>query len=146
MVLSERLSAELKPTIRGYWNAPPSQSLRYGHLNYPGIYVLNASLSFMGSLGWDDVHARVMRLAAHTLSALKQRGFDVVTPDNAHAGIVSIRHASTSELVESLAASGVQVEDGAPYLRVSPHFYNNEEDIDRFLNALVQLNERRRYG
>jgi selenocysteine lyase/cysteine desulfurase len=137
IVLGEDFAGTLTPAVRGYSNTPPSRGLRYGHLNYPGIYALHATLKFLDSLGWKTVHERVAHLVVRSMRALRAAGFDVVTPESSHAGIVSIRHPRSGALVDSLARSSILVEDGSPYVRVSPHFYNTDEDIDRFLSALV---------
>lgn len=138
LTLSDRLAGELLPALQGYANEPPSQSVRYGHINYPGIYALHATLGYMKSVGWTDIHARVAMLAQRTIGALKSQGFEVLTPAWAHAGIVAIRHPAASALVRSLAAQSIVVEDWNPIVRVSPHFYNSEQDIDRFVEALAR--------
>jgi selenocysteine lyase/cysteine desulfurase len=138
LVLSDRLANELTPVARGYFNPPPSRALRYGHLNYPGIYALQGTLGYLDSVGWGPIHQQVDRLAKHAIASLRKVGFDVVTPEDSHAGIVSFRHPATSELAEALASQSIFVEDGAPFLRVSPHFYNTEEDVDRLMTALVR--------
>jgi selenocysteine lyase/cysteine desulfurase len=40
-------------------------------------------------------------------------------------------------LVEGLASEGVYVASRLGRLRVSPHVYNDEEDVDRFVAALA---------
>jgi selenocysteine lyase/cysteine desulfurase len=137
IVLSERMSSQLTPVVRGYANPSPSRALRYGHINYPGIYALHATLQYFESVGWQNIFDHVSRLASRTLHALVERGFDVVTPVDSHAGIVSIRHPNAAALVDSLAQSSILVEDGSPYVRVSPHFYNTDGDLERFLDALA---------
>jgi selenocysteine lyase/cysteine desulfurase len=138
LILGERISGELTPAVRGYSNLPPSRSLRYGHLNYPGIYALHGALEYLDSIGWTNIYEQVDRLAKFAISSLRGAGFDVVTPDESHAGIVSIRDPAASERVEWLAAQSIYVEDGTPFLRVSPHFYNTDDDVDRFTSALVR--------
>jgi cysteine desulfurase/selenocysteine lyase len=138
VIISERLADELHPVLRGYNNEPPSRSVRYGHINYPGIYALQASLEFMRTLGWNDIHAQVEHLALRSIASLRSRGFEVITPDRAHAGIVSIRHPCASSLVQALAEQSIFVEDRGPVVRASPHFYNTEEDVDRFVKALAR--------
>jgi cysteine desulfurase/selenocysteine lyase len=137
VALSGRLAAELTPAVRGYSNEPPSRSLRYGHLNYPGIFALRATLGYLNSVGWPRIHQRVATLAQRAMSALRGEGFEVLTPDTAHGGIVSFRHPRATVLVRSLADHAILVEDAAPIVRASAHFYNTEEDIDRFITALV---------
>lgn len=137
VALSERLAGELRPVVRGYSNEPPSRSLRYGHLNYPGIFALHSTLSFLKSVGWQRIHERVDALAAHAISSLRERGFEVLTPESAHGGIVSIRHPQATHLVHSLARQAILVEDASPIIRASAHFYNTEEDIERLISALM---------
>jgi cysteine desulfurase/selenocysteine lyase len=117
VTVSERMAAELEPILRGYNNEPPSRSLRYSHINYPGVYALLASLQY---------------------TTLRSRGFEVITPENARGGIVSIQHPAASSLVRTLAEQSVFVEDRGSVVRVSPHFYNTANEIDRFVNALAR--------
>jgi len=137
VIVNDRLAGELQPILRGYNNEPPSRSIGYSHINYPGVYALLASLQYLRSLSWDAIHAQVDNLALRAIASLRSRGFEVITPVRAHGGIVSIRHPSASSLVSALAAQSIFVEDRGPIVRASPHFYNTEEDIDRFVSALA---------
>jgi cysteine desulfurase / selenocysteine lyase len=137
VAVSERLAGELQPVVRGYNNEPPSRAVRYGHMNHPGIYALLASLEYLRSIGWDRIFSRVEELALRASASLRSRGFNVITPIAAHGGIVSIQHPAASNLVRALAAQSIFVEDRGGVLRASPHFYNTEEDVDRFVDALV---------
>jgi cysteine desulfurase / selenocysteine lyase len=139
LVVGEQLAAELVPAVRGYRNEPPERSVSYGQVNYPGIYALQASLEYLRSVGWDNVHAQVNGLARRAMAGLHAQGFEVVTPDNGHAGIVSIRHPEASRLVSELARERIFVEDRDSIIRASPHFYNTDEEIDRFISALARL-------
>lgn len=138
VTLSDRLAQELTPVLRGYANEPPGRGISYGHVNYPGIYALRKTLDYLQSVGWDNIHSRVAGLAKYSISTLRDRGFDVLTPPDAHAGIVSIRHPTTGRLARSLADQAIYVEDGNPILRISPHFYNMEAEIDRCVEALTR--------
>jgi selenocysteine lyase/cysteine desulfurase len=134
--LSERLAGELSPVVRGYSNEFPSRALRYGHLNYPGIFALNATLAYLKSVGWQRIHERVDLLASRAIMGLRNHGFEVLTPESAHGGIVSVRHAQAGAVVRALAGQAILVEDADPIVRASAHFYNTEDDIDRFVSAL----------
>jgi cysteine desulfurase/selenocysteine lyase len=137
--LSERLAAELAPAVRGYGNEPPSRSLGYGHINYPGIYGLQATLRFLTKIGWEYIHARVQSLASELAQALGRAGFEVLTPEGARAGIVSFRHPQSQALVHRLAEQAIHVENGGAVVRVSPHFYNTEAELTRFMAAVKRL-------
>ena len=137
VALSERLAGELNPVVRGYANGLPSRALRYAHLNYPGIFALHATLGYLKSVGWQGIHQRVDALAARAISSLRNQGFEVLTPETAHGGIVSIRHPQAATAARLLAAKAIHVEDADPIVRASTHFYNTGDDIDRFLEGLM---------
>jgi selenocysteine lyase/cysteine desulfurase len=139
LTLSDSLASELTPAMRGYSNEPPSRSLTYSHVNYPGLYALHATLLHLRSVGWENIHARVAQLSVHAALALRRSGLDVLTPERAHAGIISFRHPQGPALVQALASQSIFVEDGGAVVRVSPHFYNTEEEVDRFVSALERL-------
>jgi cysteine desulfurase/selenocysteine lyase len=137
-ITSPRLREALTPVFRGYANQPPSHDLRYSHANYPGLVTLEASLDYMERLSWHAIYLRNERLRRHLAARLTDLGADVVTPENA-AAIVSIRLSEPQVMMERLAAEGVSVEARGRCLRISPHFYNNEADVDRFAEILAQL-------
>jgi selenocysteine lyase/cysteine desulfurase len=138
MTLSERLAREWTPPLRGYANEWPSRDPQYGHLDYPGIYALGASLEFLGSLGWEAIFHRVAELSGRLAERLLEHGFELLTPRTATAGIVSIRRENASELVECLAQESIFVEDRDYIVRASPHFYNTEAEIERYVLALAK--------
>ncbi|MGH8320059.1 MAG: aminotransferase class V-fold PLP-dependent enzyme [Steroidobacteraceae bacterium] len=138
MTFSERLAQQWTPPFRGYANEWPSRDPQYGHLDYPGIYALGASLAFLGSLGWEAIFRQVAQLSARLSDQLLEHGFEVLTPRAASAGIVSISRDDAGEVVERLAQESIFVEDRDSIVRASPHFYNTEAEVDRFVAALTK--------
>jgi selenocysteine lyase/cysteine desulfurase len=138
MTLSDQLASHWTPPFRGYGNEWPSRDPQYGHVNHPGISALNTSLGFLSALGWEDIYRRVGDLSKRLATTLREQGFEVVTPLDARAGIVSVRRSDAAELVRSLAEESIFVEDRDGLIRASPHFYNTDEDVDRFTAALVR--------
>ena len=138
MTLSERLARDWTPPFRGYANEWPSRDPQYGHLDYPGLYALGASLDFLGSIGWGAIFRRVAELSSLLSQRLLEHGFELLTPSAAAAGIISIRREDAAELVERLAQESIFVEDRDSIVRASPHFYNTEAEIERFVAALAR--------
>jgi selenocysteine lyase/cysteine desulfurase len=60
----------------------------------------------------------------------------VVTPRDAHAGIVSIEDDHASESVARLLSQRIAVAERGG-VRVSPHFWNTKDDLDAFLDAYL---------
>ncbi len=152
-VFRERARSMLTPVFRSYGNPPPSTSAEYPAFqsygnpsptttfeyaapNYPGLFVLDATLAYLEELGWERIFDRVDALASYLLDALDKMQVDVTTPPDAHAGIVCIRGLDSPAVAEGMKQRGLDVSGGLGPLLVSPHFYNSHEDIDRFVDAL----------
>lgn len=133
------LRAQCEPAVRGYLNEPPSASLQAAHANHPGLWVLEATLALLEAYGWPRVHARVDALGASLHRALAARGERLLTPFAHRAGIVSVAVADPGAAMQALRARGVHVEARGAALRVSPHFYNDEDDIQRCVEAIAAL-------
>jgi selenocysteine lyase/cysteine desulfurase len=103
------------------------------------VYALLATLEFMNSFGWPEIYSKVDSLAERATTLLKDHGFQVITPDRARGGIISIRHPASAGIVRALATESIHVEDRDSVIRASPHFYNNGEDIERFVSALARV-------
>lgn len=111
-----------------------------GTLNAYGIHALGASLELLLEHGIEAVERRVLTLAARAARGLVERGFQPVAErrPGEESGIVAVTppRRSAGELAEQLLSRGVVVAERLGRLRVSPHCYNTEEEIDRLLAAL----------
>ncbi|MEB3859817.1 MAG: aminotransferase class V-fold PLP-dependent enzyme, partial [Desulfurococcales archaeon] len=67
---------------------------------------------------------------------LRSLGFDVVTPDERMAAIVSFRAKDSHRIAEELYRRGIVVSARPGLVRVSPHFYNIVEEVEKLLDAL----------
>ncbi len=111
-----------------------------GTLNGLGIHALWGSLEILLAAGPEAVESRVLALADQAARGLAELGFALVSSrrPGETSGIVTAVHPRlpTAALVERLAGRGVIVAARAGRLRVSPHAYNTEEEIDRLLAEL----------
>ena len=142
LIVRDSASQELEPRVRGYNNPSPSRELQYAHVNHPGIHALAASLEYLERLGWDRVYAQVDALWYEMHASLTALGISVVTPQTAHAGIISCSLPDAPAIKDALARDNVYVEERAGLLRVSPHFYNTTEDIAAFIERLGRMLQR----
>ena len=142
LIVREGDGRVLAPRVRGYNNPAPSRELQYAHVNHPGIHALDASLEYLERVGWERIFAQVERLWDEAHASLTALGVEVVTPETAHAGIVSCKLPDAAAIKNALARDNVYVEERAGLLRVSPHFYNTSDDIAAFIERLNRLLQR----
>lgn len=100
------------------------------------------SMSVFDELGVDAIHARNRALAATLRAALAEAGWmPAAVPERNHSTIVSVPMGDRdpATLLGALAEQGVVASARDGLLRLSIHFYNHEDDIDRLTAALAAL-------
>ncbi len=114
-----------------------------GMLSFALLYAMQASVELMLEIGPAAVEERVMQLAAGTRAVLRRAGGRLISDEKPHydSPIVTARFEGrdSSELAKELHAKRVLVAARCGNLRVSPHFYNDESDLESLAAALKQL-------
>ncbi len=130
--------------------APAEGALRFeaGTLNLLGVHGVGATLDLLEELaethGEGAVESRVLGLADRAARGLAGLGFELVEPRRAPgetSGIVAATHPErgAAALADALVERGIAAAERAGRLRVSPHAYTSDEEIDRLLAALGEL-------
>jgi len=107
------------------------------------IAALGAALDLLLEVGADVIEERVLDLSARLAGGLAARGYELVEPwprtRAESSGIVSFRKpgASHQEVLRDLTAARVIARTHRDFVRLSPHFYNTEDEIDRVLEVLA---------
>lgn len=111
-----------------------------GALNIPGITAMGASIELLLNAGIENVRLRVIELTDYLCEKAAARGWQVFSSrtEGEKSGIVSLIHSSLPalEVMKRAKAGGVVVNARADRVRVSPHAYNTEAEIDRFLSVV----------
>ncbi|HEX8524527.1 MAG TPA: aminotransferase class V-fold PLP-dependent enzyme [Tepidisphaeraceae bacterium] len=124
-----------------YTLKPDAGRFESGTYNVPGLLSLKASLELLSTIGIDRIAQRIQHLTQHLADRLPLRGYKVLSPrtNNDWSGILSFQSPTHdhSEIIRTLRKSHkteIALREGR--LRVSPHFYNTEEQLDRLLANL----------
>jgi selenocysteine lyase/cysteine desulfurase len=99
----------------------------------------NASLALLDSLGPLAVERRIASLASRIVRWADGRpGVRLVTPSDParRGGIVSVAPAHPAAAAARLTAANVQFSLREGAIRLSPHCYNTEAEVDRALESL----------
>lgn len=107
-----------------------------GMLAFGPIYAMAASVEMMLEIGPRAIEQRVMDLAAMARDALRRAGGSLPADRQPYydSPIVTARFEGRDarDLARKLEARKVLVAARHGNLRVSPHFYNDERDLERF--------------
>lgn len=146
------LAAELTPTETGWFAdenifemnhrryAPSRTARRFqsGTPPIPAIYAGIAGIELMLEIGIPETRAHVTALNERLIAGVDELGGTVVTPRDPErrGALVCIRATDAPALVGALAADRIVTSERDSNLRVSPHAYNTEADIDAVLAGL----------
>jgi cysteine desulfurase / selenocysteine lyase len=124
---------------------------RFEHSTPNGLPILglDAALGIFECIdgGMAAVEKRVLGLTRHAIAGLERLGYPLVSPqgDGERSGIVCFKlhperqDISPQQLVDELASRNIHVAARGDVVRISPHFYNTIEEINRLLNALGDI-------
>ncbi len=122
--------------------AVDAHRFEYGNPNFLGRWVQRRSAEFIRAIGLANIEARVRDLTTRLIDDAERRGLTIRTPRpwTKRASIVSFDVGSeVAQVVARLKEQGIIVSARDGLLRASVHFYNSEDDLDRFLDALQAL-------
>ncbi len=107
-----------------------------GSFNTLSIHAFGAALSLFHEVGMDAIAGRILHLGDKILEGLASRGIRVVSSQVREERSGSVVFSIAPERLDSFTAVMksnqvfLSVRDGN--VRLSPHFYNSEQEIDRF--------------
>jgi cysteine desulfurase / selenocysteine lyase len=153
LYLDPGLRQRLPPTVVGWrsdcdWRSVDSlnhgepvfaqSAERYegGMLPFPSLYGMGAVIDLMLELGPAAIEARVMELAANIRAMLRTLGAEV-NADESQIVTAILPGCVAGEWARLLKQRRILVSARHGRLRVSPHFYNNEADIEMLREALT---------
>ncbi len=163
---SDRLLERMQPSFLGWRAVKDKANLRsyaldledgaarfeLGNLNFSAVFGARAGLNLLAEIGSEAIERRVLGLAGYLIGKLAELDVRFLSPVNPGwqtgtgeapgqpvpegcSHLVSFDLEDLSGLGRRLTEAGVRVSlrEG---VRVSPHFYNDESDIDRLVRAV----------
>mgnify|MGYP001415335377 CR=1 FL=1 len=129
------------------WRASAAR-FEAGTLNTVGFRGLHAAVSLLAEVGGATIATRILGLTERLVQGLLEQGCTILGPrgtpasasptGDARSGIVSFRspRLAARSLHRWLQRAEIHCAERGGWLRVAPHFYNSEEEIDRLLDQL----------
>ncbi|MFH1763035.1 MAG: aminotransferase class V-fold PLP-dependent enzyme [Gemmatimonadota bacterium] len=149
---NQRAQEMIRPVLPGMYAAEhDTRELHYhtdarryetGTLAYSLFHAWTAGLEILREVGVARIHERVLELTDGIIAGLRAQNIEIVSPVEAvseRSAIISFTVGSeqaNKELHEKLLEKGIIVALRDGRIRVSPNFFNTEDDIDSFLSQL----------
>lgn len=123
-----------------YTLAPDARRFECGTLNTPGIYGLGAAIELLLEAGAAVIEARLRLLSDTLIHGLQRKGYRILSPrgEQEWSGIITFvsDHYPVADLHSTLRSRDIIGAKRFGGIRISPHFYNTEEEVLRVVEAL----------
>ena len=156
-----RLHAELEPAVTGWMAhehpfafegemtyAPSIARFLHGSPSIPALYAARAGYRVINEIGVEQIRAKSRRQTTRLIEIAEAAGFNVTSPrDVERRGgtvTVNVEHAAavTRELIRREII--VDFRPGAG-IRISPHFYTKDEELDIVIREMRRIIDTRAY-
>jgi len=129
------------------WNLKLSQTasrFEVGTPSYVSFRGAAEALKMILNFGIENIETRILKITDHLIESIKNLGLKLQTPEELQyrSGIVNFKIDKPNEVAQSLNRKGVIVSARSHGLRVSPHFYNTEEEIDKLTEEIRKESEK----
>lgn len=145
----------LEQTSSGRRNVNSENPIYFGDLGYVdnarrydmgerdyfiSLEMASIGMEMMAAWGAAAVSARLAMLTQRIADGVRELGFDMLDRRVRAPHILSLGVAGgvSKELIERLAAENIYVAPRLGRMRISPHVFNDEADVDRFVAVLAQ--------
>ncbi|STX51000.1 aminotransferase class V [Legionella busanensis] len=155
MYISNELFKKMKPALVGWRSIQQAMSFngqkqyyndaRVFELGWDNMTIfsgLKAALELLSEIGIENIAARVSSLSSYLINALEKQGIPVLTLNNKEhiSGNVLIGPLKNPNAVfEALQKKNIWVNARGNGIRVSLHFYNTFEDIEKLVRVMPEI-------
>ncbi len=131
--------------LEGFALRDDARRFEMGTPAVPTVHTALGGQELIDSVGIEAIEARNRSLSQRLVQELEGAGFSlrVASRPVERTAIVMVKHPRPASAVAALAGEGIIVDHRPGHVRVSPHFYNTEEDVDRFVEALARSTDPR---
>jgi selenocysteine lyase/cysteine desulfurase len=123
------------------WSLRLSETASRFEVGSPSFISLTGAaeaLKMLLNFGIENVQKRILKLTDHLIESVKSLGLKLQTPEEPQyrSGVVNFKIDNPKEVAQTLSQKGIIISARAHGLRVSPHFYNTEEEIDKLIEEI----------
>ena len=109
--------------------------------HFAGMFALGASVDLIATLGMKNIENRALQLNRLLTSRLIESGWKVLSPiadERVRSAETLVEVEDPAGVVTRLAEQKIIVTKKPQGIRVATHFFNNEADVERLIDALSQ--------
>ena len=123
-----------------YDPSPTARRFESGTPPVPNCYAAEAALALIAEASVSRIVERIGELTTAIKDNARSAGYKFGMPDDEtkHAAMITLKSTDEHALVAALEQDGIVTSCRGGNLRISPHFYNNLDDVDTLFAALAK--------
>lgn len=157
LYVRRELAEELEPAVTGWFGradpfafdpqrldwAPGARRFDGGTPPVLPAYVARAGMEGLLEVGLEAIGDWTRQLSGRLAEGGRARGLELLGPPDPElrAPTTAFRVARSHEVEEAMRARGVLASARGEAIRLAPHYYNTEADVDRALDSLAEIVE-----
>lgn len=120
--------------------SPTARKFEAGSPPVPNLYATLAGIKLVQSIGLARIQREIREITSAIKEGAMRRGWNLVSPvdPQKHGALITLRSHKVDLLVKWLAADGIIVSSRDHNLRISPHFYNTQADVNHLIDCLTK--------
>ena len=124
--------------------APNITRFLHGSPAIPALYAAQSGYKIINTIGVDKIREKSIRQTSYLIDLAEEAGFKVTSPRDPErrAGTVTVAHEHAAAIAKELIRREfiIDYRPGAG-VRISPHFYNTDEEIELVIAEMKKIAE-----
>jgi len=129
--------------------APNVTRFLHGSPAIPALYAAESGYRIINSIGVEAIREKSVRQTQHLIAIAEEAGFRVTSPKdpNQRGGTITVWDTNAAALTKELVRRDfiIDYRPGAG-VRISPHFYTKDEELELIVAEMKKIRDTRAYG
>jgi kynureninase len=129
--------------------APNITRFLHGSPAIPALYAAQSGYKIINEIGVEKIREKSVRQTTRLIELAEEAGFNVTSPKNFadRGGTITVGHEEAAALTKELLRREfiVDYRPGAG-VRISPHFYTKDEELELVINEMKRITDARAYS
>ncbi|MGB9741335.1 MAG: aminotransferase class V-fold PLP-dependent enzyme [Candidatus Bathyarchaeia archaeon] len=121
--------------------SPTASRFEFGSPSFISFLGAAEAMKMLLGFGMKNIERRIITLTDYLIDAIKGLDLKLQTPEEkqCRSGIINFKVDKPAEVIQRLSQKSIVVSARANGVRVSPHFYNTEKEIDKLIEEIKKI-------
>ena len=128
--------------------APTVARFLHGSPAIPALYAAQSGYQIIREIGVEQIRTKSIRQTTRLIALAEEAGFRVTSPKDpaARGGTITVWHEDAAAITRELVRRNIVVDfrPGAG-IRISPHFYTKDEELEVVIGTMQEIRDAREY-